>query len=303
DGLQVELGGDPIRNAEEGEGGGAAEGLGMMAALVILVFMFGSLLAAGLPLITAIFAVGSTVGVIALLSNLVTVASYTTPLMFLVGLGVGVDYALLVFTRYRTELLAGADRETATRTALDTAGRSVVFAGATVIVALLGLYALGVGSLQGVALAVALTVLATVVAAITLLPALLTLFGRRIERRITKRAAKRGTDREYGHRWRRWGGYVQRRPWPALIAATVALVALAAPALSMRLGFADAGTEDPSLTSRQAHDLLAEGFGPGFNGPLILGSEGGGEAAAAAVHDELRGTDGVAAVSPPQALA
>jgi len=207
DGLQVELGGDAIRNAEEGEGG-AAEGAGMLAALVILVLMFGSFLAASLPLITATFAVGSTVGAIALLSNTVTVASYTPPLMMLVGIGVGIDYALLVYSRYRSEILQGAEREEAARTALDTAGRSVLFAGATVIVALLGLYVLGLGSLQGVALAVALTVLITVIAAISLLPALLTLFGGRIERRIKKHAQK--ARRLHGDRWRSWGGVVQR---------------------------------------------------------------------------------------------
>jgi putative drug exporter of the RND superfamily len=298
DGLQVELGGDAIRNAEEGEGG-AAEGAGMLAALVILVLMFGSFLAASLPLITAIFAVGSTVGAIALLSNTVTVASYTPPLMMLVGIGVGIDYALLVYSRYRSEILRGAQREEATRTALDTAGRSVLFAGATVIVALLGLYALGLGSLQGVALAVALTVLVTVIAAISLLPALLTLFGRRIERRIKKHAQK--ARRLHGDRWRSWGGVVQRNPWPPLLLAVIALATLAAPAFTMRLGFADAGTEEPGLTSRQAYDLLAEGFGPGFNGPLILVSEGDQQAADAA-RRELAETAGVAAVSPPQML-
>jgi putative drug exporter of the RND superfamily len=177
DGLQVELGGDAVRGAEEAEGG-AAEGAGILAALVILIFMFGSFLAATLPVITAIFAVGSTLGVIMLLSNLTTIASYTPPLMMLVGLGVGIDYALLIFARYRGELLAGADRQQAARKALDTAGRSVIFAGVTVVFALLGLFALGLGSLQGVALAVALTVLVTMAASLTLLPSLLTLLGR-----------------------------------------------------------------------------------------------------------------------------
>lgn len=163
DGLRVELGGDPVRAAEEG-GGGGAEGAGMLAALVILVLMFGSVLAAALPLVTAIFAVGSTLGVIALGSWLLDVPSYSAPLMMLVGLGVGIDYALLIFARYRREIIDGADREQATRTALDTAGRSVLFAGGTVMIALLGLLALGLGSLRGVAFAVALTVLVTMVA-------------------------------------------------------------------------------------------------------------------------------------------
>ncbi|WP_198663592.1 MMPL family transporter [Jiangella endophytica] len=298
DGLRVELGGDAVRGAEE-SAGGAAEGAGMLAALVILVFMFGSFLAATLPLITAVFAVGSTLGVIVVLSNVVTIATYTAPLMMLVGIGVGIDYALLVFARYRSELLAGGDRQQAARTALDTAGRSVIFAGCTVIIALLGLFALGLGSLQGVALAVALTVLVTMLASLTLLPSLLTVFGRRIEKRVLAHA--RRSKRQPGARWRRLADAVRRRPLPPLVAAVAVLLALSAPALGLRLGFADAGNEASSSTSRQAYDLLAEGFGPGFNGPLIVLAEGaadGGAALAAALED----TDGVAGVVPPQPL-
>ncbi|SEE81278.1 MMPL family transporter [Jiangella alba] len=298
DGLQVELGGDAVRGAEE-SGGGAAEGAGMLAALVILVFMFGSFLAATLPLITAVFAVGSTLGVIVLLSNVVTIATYTAPLMMLVGIGVGIDYALLVFARYRSELLAGADRQRAARTALDTAGRSVIFAGCTVIIALLGLFALGLGSLQGVALAVALTVLVTMLASLTLLPSLLTVFGKRIEKRILAHAQR--SKRQPGARWRRLADAVRRRPLPPLVAAVAILLALSAPALGMRLGFADAGNEDASATSRQAYDLLAEGFGPGFNGPLIVLAEGASDGGAA-LAATLEQTDGVAGVVPPQPL-
>jgi RND superfamily putative drug exporter len=299
DGLQVELGGDPVRGAEESEGG-AAEGAGMLAALVILVFMFGSFLAASLPLITAVFAVGSTIGVIALLSNAVTIATYTPPLMMLVGIGVGIDYALLVFARYRGELLAGSDRQQAARRALDTAGRSVIFAGTTVIIALLGLFALGLGSLQGVALAVALTVLVTMLASLTLLPALQTVFGRRIERRITKHAAR--ARRGAGYRWRQLADAVQRRPVPPLVVGAALLVALSAPVLDMRLGFADAGNESESATSRQAYDLLAEGFGPGVNGPLIVLAQGAQEQDGAEVTEAVAGTPGVAGVTPWQPL-
>ena len=297
DGLRVELGGEAVRAAEESEGG-AAEGAGMLAALVILVVMFGSFLAASLPLVTAIFAVGSTLGLIALASRLVPVPDYAAPLMMLVGLGVGIDYALLIFSRYRAELLDGTEREEAARTALDTAGRSVLFAGTTVIIALLGLLALGLGSLQGIALGVSLTVLVTMVAAMTLLPALLTVLGRRIERRIRRHAAR--SHRVAGHRWRRWAGFVQLRPWPPLLVAVAALVALSVPVLGMRLGFADAGTEPPGKTSREAYDLLAEGFGPGFNGPLVVVSSDHDVAAAAQV--ELERTPGVAAVTPPQPM-
>ena len=295
DGLRVELGGDAVREAQESEGGGA-EGAGMLAALVILVFLFGSLLAASLPLVTAIFAVGSTIGLIALASHAADFADFTPPLMLLVGLGVGIDYALLIFSRYRGELLDGAPPERAVRTALDTAGRSVFFAGCTVIFALIGLYALGLASLQGVALAVALTVLTTMIASLTLLPALLQVFGRRIERSVRKRAAR--AKRPDGERWRRWSAFVQRRPWPAIVVAVALLLVMAAPALDMRLGFADAGGDDPSTTSRQAYDLLAEGFGPGFSGPLVVVAEGG-DGAARDLQRTLDRTPGVADTTPP----
>ncbi|OEU85103.1 hypothetical protein AN216_26265 [Streptomyces oceani] len=324
DGLRVELGGEAVRAAEEG-GGGAAEGAGMLGALVILVFLFGSLVAASLPVVTAVFAVGSTMGLIILASHFVTLADFTPPLMMLVGLGVGIDYALLIFSRYRGELLrqadsapggqgAGADGagtgtrevgERAARIAMDAAGRSVFFAGCTVIIALLGLFALGLGSLQGVALAMALTVLVTMLASLTLLPALLSVFGGRIQRNVARRAqrqADRGRPAE-GTRWRRWGGGVQRHPVVALLVSVVALGALAAPALNLRLGFADAGNDAPSSTTRQAYDLLAEGFGPGFNGPLMVVADGergqSVQPAAGVLHEELRAAPGVADSSPP----
>ncbi|MFI5894671.1 MMPL family transporter [Actinoplanes sp. NPDC051513] len=289
-GLQVELGGDPVRGAEESSGG-ASEGVGLLAALVILVFLFGSLLAASLPIIIAVFAVGSAIGLVVLASHVATVADFTTPLMILVGLGVGIDYALLVFSRYRSELVAGVDRDRAVSRALDTAGRTVFFAGCTVIVALLGLVVLGLGSLQGVAVAVALTVLVTMLAALTLLPALLAVFGKRFERVAGRRK------RAEGDRWRRWSLAVQRRPVLAVALPLVALLALCAPLLDLRLGFADAGTDPPSSTSRKAYDLISEGFGPGYNGPLIVVVEGP-DSAAAAAQQTLSSTPGVAAAFP-----
>ncbi|MEV8377494.1 MMPL family transporter [Kribbella sp. NPDC056861] len=299
DGLQVELGGDLVRSAQE-SAGGASEGAGILAALVILVFLFGSLLAASLPLLTAVFAVGSTLGLLVLASHLFTIPDYTAPVMMLVGLGVGIDYALLIFSRYRSELLKGADRPTAARIALDTAGRSVLFAGCTVVIALLGLLFLGLGSLQGVALGVTVTVLMTMLAAVSLLPALLTLFGRRIERSVRKHAAK--SRRHPGDGWRKLATMVQRRPWAPLVLGTLALVALCLPALDLRLGFADAGTDAPAKTSRKAYDLLANGFGPGFNGPLIVVAKGSPEAAQA-LNAKLATDPGIAAVTPPQLLA
>jgi RND superfamily putative drug exporter len=295
DGLRVELGGDAVRGAEESEGG-AAEGAGLLAALVILVLLFGSLLAASLPILIAIFAVGSAIGLIVVASQVATVADFTPPLMLLVGMGVGIDYALLVFSRYRAELVDGAEREQAVRTALDTAGRTVFFAGSTVIIALGGLVVLGLGSLQGVAVAVALTVLVTMLASLTLLPSLLAIMGGRIERGVRRRAAR--ARHPEGHRWRRWSALVQRRPWPAALLAVAALLALAAPALGMRLGIADAGNDPGSTTSRQAYDLLTEAFGPGFNGPLLVVAEGDRQAASA-LQRTLAGTAGVATATPP----
>ncbi|MGP3966570.1 MMPL family transporter [Streptomyces sp. 6N223] len=297
DGLQIELGGEAVRGAED-KGSPTAELAGIVAALVILGLLFGSVVAAAVPLITALFAVGGALGLIALASHVFTIADFTPPITMLVGLGVGVDYALLIFYRYRHELTDGADPAEAARKALDAAGRTVFFAGCTVIIALLGLVALGLGSLQGVALALALTVLTTMAASLVLLPALLALFGRRIQRHVLKHAAKAAAKgKAEGRRWRALAQAVQRRPLPALLVAVLALLALSAPALSMRLGFADAGNDPGTSTSRQAYDLLAEGFGPGFNGPLVVVTQGD-EAAGQAVQSELAKAEGVAAASP-----
>jgi RND superfamily putative drug exporter len=267
DDLQVEMSGDSMREVNEGEGGGS-EGMGMLAALVIMLFMFGSFLAASLPLITAIFAVGTTFGVVTLLSHLTTIPDYTAPMLMIVGLGVGIDYALLVFSRYRSELLGGATREDATATAIDTAGRSVLFAGVSVILALCGLYVLQ-----------------------------LTLFGKRLEKSVRKHAAR--SRREPGQRWRAWASGVQRHPWAALVVSLVALGALATPVLGLQLGFADAGNDDPSSTTRKAYDLVSDKFGPGANGPLIIMTEGSQEQAVAA-YEKVSGYAGVASVTPPQ---
>ncbi|MFB7114151.1 MMPL family transporter [Streptomyces sp. NPDC056190] len=297
-GLTVELGGAAVRAAQE-QKSGAAEGAGLIAALVVLVLLFGSVAAAALPLVTALFAVGGAIGLIVLASHVFTVADFTPPVMMLVGLAVGVDYALLIFYRYRHEITDGADASTATRRAMDAAGRTVFFAGCTVIIALLGLVALGLGALQGVALAVALTVLVTMAASLTLLPALLAVFGGRIRRQVLRQAAKaQAKGRVAGRRWRALADAVQHRPLPALLAATAALLALSAPALGLRLGFADAGNDPASSTSRQAYDLLAEGFGPGFNGPLVVVGKGD-QAAGAQLRSALATTDGVAATTPP----
>ncbi|KNX38607.1 MMPL family transporter [Luteipulveratus halotolerans] len=294
-GLEVSLAGDSVREASQE--GGSAEGIGMGAALVILVILFGSLLAAALPMLTAVFAVGSAVGAVMLVSHLAEMPSYAPAMMTIVGLGVGIDYALLILTRFRGELRVGGTREHATAVAVRTAGRSVLFAGTTVIIALLGLVVLGLGSLQGVAVAVAVTVLLTVIASMTLLPALLTLFGPRLEKQVRKRMAKRPST-IHGKRWRQLSDGVERRPWLALVVAVPLMVVLATPAFGMRLGFADAGTAAEGTTGRTAYDRLAEGFGPGVNGPLFVLAEGTPQEAAAA-GGRLRSVEGVADVLGP----
>jgi putative drug exporter of the RND superfamily len=302
-GLRVELGGEAARLLGEEENY-LAEGVGVLAALVILVFMFGTIVAASLPVITAIFAVGSAVGIMMLLSHGLSIADFTPFVMALVGLGVGIDYALLIFSRYRSELVTGHAPADAARVALDAAGRTVSLSGSIVIVALLGLYALGIAGLQGMALSVALTVLVTMVAALTLLPALLGLFGHRFQRQVTARAARREERGRppAGAAWRRWGAAVQRRPLAALLVAVAALAALSLPVLGMRLGFADAGNDPSDTTSRQAYDLLSRGFGPGFNGPLVVVADGGREGAdqaARAATRVLNRTQDVASATAP----
>jgi putative drug exporter of the RND superfamily len=309
-GLRVELGGEAARLLAQEENY-LAEGVGVLAALVILVLMFGTIIAASLPVITAIFAVGSAVGIMVLLSHALAIADFTPFVMALVGLGVGIDYALLIFSRYRGELVTGHSPAEAARVALDAAGRTVSLSGSIVIVALLGLYALGIGGLQGMALSVALTVLVTMVASLTLLPALLGLFGHRFQRQVTARAARRESQGRppAGAAWRRWGATVQRRPLAALLVAVIALGALSLPVLGMRLGFADAGNDPSSTTSRQAYDLLSRGFGPGFNGPLVIvasasasaadGGRGGAERAGQAATRALNRMPDVASATAP----
>ena len=299
DGIRIELTGDAVREVAESEAGGGGEGIGVLAALVILLFMFGSFLAASLPLITAVFAVGTTFGFVALVSHVATIPDYTPPILVLVGLGVGIDYSLLVFARYRSEILGGADRELAARTALDTAGRSVLFAGchggdraARPLHARPGI-ARGRGAVGDPDRAdddARLAGPAAVAADDLRQPAARSGSASTPRSRSPSRAdaggsgptwSRRVRGLRWSWRWRRWGRS-------------------ACPALSMQLGLADAGNDHPSTTSRQAYDLIAEGFGPGANGPLVVVTEGD-EAVAQNAFDTLTRTDGVADVTPPQA--
>src|SRR5438067_3172138 len=262
--LQVELGGQAIQQVN-GISLGTPTAIGLAAAIVVLLITFGSLLAMGMPIVTALLGLGTGFGLIGLASRVVTMPDVSTELAAMIGLGVGIDYALFIVTRFRENYRAGADVQSAVVAAMDTSGRAVLFAGLTVIVALLGMLVLGVGFLTGLAVSSAIAVLLTMAAALTLLPALLTKFGARIGRE-GRRAARRAARAPRIGFWQRWAELIRRRPWPAAIAGLTIMLVVAAPALSMRLGLSDAGNDPTSQTTRRAYDLLAQGFGKGFNG-------------------------------------
>jgi len=302
EGLQIELGGDPIYVAQEQS---SPEGIGFLGAAIVLLIAFGSIVAAGLPLAIALIGLGiSSGGLIVLLANVVDVPDWTTAVSGLIGIGVGIDYSLLVLTRFRSAMREGKDRHDAVVEAVTTAGRSVVIAGATVVVAISGLMLTGLTYMYGVALASSLAVLVVALASITLLPALLSFLGPKVDRlRIPFLGRALKTEGNGESPAARWSHAVQRRPWLAAIAATVLLLALAAPALGMRLGFPDAGNDAPDTMTRQAYDLNTEGFGPGTNGPLVIAADlppgPDAKAEVKSFAEQLRGEDNVAFVPSP----
>lgn len=271
--VNVQLGGQAIGRTNQGGTGGLR--VGMAAALVVLLIAFGSLLAAALPLIVAGFALVTGVAVMGLLSHLISMPDFSSQLALLIGLGVGVDYALFIVTRYRQALMRGVGSEEAVLEALDTSGRAVLFAGMTVGIALLGMLALGVSLLSGAGIASSIVVAFTVLSALTLLPALLGFFGPRTLTRRARRALAAGELRtsDESPMWARWAAVLQRRPAAFAAGAAALMLVITIPLLSMRVGSADAGSDPSSSTTRQAYDLLAKGFGPGFNGPLQLVAE------------------------------
>jgi RND superfamily putative drug exporter len=266
--LQIQLGGQPIEQVEPPTTGPATI-IGILAAIIILLITFGTVVAAGLPLLTALLALGTAIGLIALLTHAFDVVNFTPELAAMIGLGVGIDYALFMVTRYRAALDAGVEPDEAIVTAMDTSGRAVVFAGVVVVVAMLGQLLVGVSFLRGPAVGSSLTVLLTMFAAITLLPAVLSKLGRGIDRWDPFGLRRRSKGRAVGF-WERWAAMIERRPLVCALASLAILLVLASPILALRLGAADAGTDAKSTTTRQAYDLLAEGFGPGFNGPMQL---------------------------------
>jgi len=302
-GLQVDLGGQAVENALRPSIGISAV-VGLVAAAVVLFLAFGSLPAMLLPLAVAITALASGLLTVGLASHAVSIPSIGPTLATLIGLGVGVDYALFVVTRHRGNIKAGMSPQDAAARALNTAGRAVLFAGTTVCIALLGMLVLNISYVSGLGIAAAITVLFTMAAAVTLLPALLGFLGMRVlSRRERRRLAAGGPARDGASGWwPRLAGFVQRHPARLAAAATAAMIILAIPVLSLRLGSSDAGNDPASSTTRQAYDLLAEGFGPGFNGPLQLVATTGSPAGTAALDRlaaTLRTEPGIAAVSAP----
>jgi RND superfamily putative drug exporter len=301
DGLQVELGGQPIEEARQEEGGDSSFAIGLLAAIVILLLTFGSVVAMGLPLLTALFALGVGLSLVTIGTHVFDTANFAPQLAAMIGLGVGIDYALFILTRFRNGLDEGLEPRPAAIAAVDTAGRAVLFAGITVIISLMGMLLLGISFLYGVAMAAAMAVLFTMIAALTLLPALLTIAGRRVDRLRIPGLGSRATSTDENSRWFRWSRMVQRRPWIAALLSGALLLALCIPTLSLRLGSNDAGTDPTGTTTREAYDLLAEGFGPGFNGPFsIVGAlPGKGEdQGVALLHKTLEGEEGVAKTTP-----
>ncbi|GHC38357.1 MULTISPECIES: MMPL family transporter [Streptomyces rochei group] len=302
DGLQVELGGGAVALTETPEGH-LAEAVGVAVAAVVLFLAFGSLAASLLPIATALVSVGTAYAGITLLGHAMTVADFAPMLGTLIGLGVGIDYALFIVTRHRRGLKRGLTVAEAAENAVATTGRAVVFAGATVCIALLGMLILRLSFLNGVAVAASLTVVLTVAASVTLLPALLSYIGpRALSRRERRRLAEHGPEPELPTGFAaRWSAFVERHPKLLGALALVVITVLALPTLGLRLGTSDQGNDPRGSTTRQAYDLLAEGFGPGVNGPLTLVTEVGGAEDRLALDNldaSLRTTEGVASVTP-----
>jgi RND superfamily putative drug exporter len=300
--LTVEAGGMVVEQVEQ-EPPGTAELFGLVAAIFILLIAFGSVVAMGLPIATALAGLLMSIMLI-LVSNLfLSLPDFSSQFAAMIGIGVGIDYALLIVTRYREALGRGKTPEDAVVEALSTAGRSVLFAGTVVAIALLGLIAIGIPFVAALGIAGAVVVASAVLVALTLLPALLGFAGRAIDRWSIPLFHSDESDSRNGF-WYRFSRQIQRRPWVWAIGSLTVLIILAIPALSMRLGFSDAGNGSESMHTRRTYDLLAEGFGPGFNGPLlvVLDTQQAGANAQATIQQvqgALASTAGVVQVSPP----
>ncbi|MDG9679018.1 MMPL family transporter [Micromonospora sp. DH14] len=299
--LKISLGGNAVLEEEQSN---ATELIGLLVAAFVLIITFGSLVAAGLPLVSAIVGVGIALCAITVASSFVDMASNAQTLALMLGLAVAIDYALFIVSRYRTELREGHAPEEAAGRALGTAGSAVVFAGLTVVIALAGLSVIGIAMLTTMGLAAAFAITVAVLVALTLLPATLGFTGTRVANgRLTTRRVRA---EQHGRRVTmgvRWGRFVTRHPWKMLLASVVGLGVLAIPALSLRLTLPDDSMAAPGSTQRVAYDTLSKGFGPGFSGPLtiVVDARDSDDAKAAATDTAalLEGLDDVATVRPP----
>jgi len=306
-GLTVEVGGDALQTTPET---GATEVIGIAVAAVVLVITFGSLIAAGLPLLTALIGVGIGISTITALANALELGSTTSTLAMMIGLAVGIDYALFIVSRYRAELAEGREREEAAGRAVGTAGSAVVFAGLTVVIALVGLSVVNIPMLTKMGIAAAGTVVIAVLIALTMIPALLGYAGKKVRpagsrsrwmggRRAEKKAASGKAKPNMGTRW---ASFVVRRPIAVLLLGVIGLGAAAIPASSLELGLGDDGSQPTSTTQRRAYDLLSDGFGPGFNGPLMVVVDAKGQddpdAVFQQVGDDIKGLKNVVTVTP-----
>lgn len=311
-GLTVEIGGDALQTVPHT---GATEIIGIGVAAVVLVITFGSLIAAGLPLLTALIGVGIGISTITALASALELGSTTSTLAMMIGLAVGIDYALFIVSRYRAELAEGREREEAAGRAVGTAGSAVVFAGLTVVIALVGLSVVNIPMLTKMGIAAAGTVVIAVLIALTMIPALLGYAGKKVQpagkksrwmggRRAEKKAASgsRAGRPAKPNLGTRWASFVVRRPIAILLLGVVGLGAAAIPASSLELGLGDDGSQPTSTTQRRAYDLLSDGFGPGFNGPLMVVVDAKGsadpDAAFKQVGDDIKGIENVVAVAP-----
>ncbi|MBV9001829.1 MAG: MMPL family transporter, partial [Solirubrobacterales bacterium] len=313
-GLKIAAGGQVMENAQ-GFTVGPATLIGSVAALIILLFTFGSLIAAGMPMITAGFGLITGVALIGLATHVTSIPNVSTDLALMIGLGVGIDYALFIVTRFRENFGVYGDVDRSVIEAMDTSGRAILLAGTTVVIALLGMFATGVSFLYGLSIASILAVLMTMIASLTVLPAMLSRFGHRVAHRrrglfrrrggpaatgVSQDAAIQQTSRS---RWREWSRTVQRRPWPLALLSLGLMIALLLPVIGLRLESSDAGNDPSGTKTRQAFDLLAEGFGAGFNGPLLIVTELPGHnqtAGLPAIQAAVKSAPNVVAVTPPR---
>jgi RND superfamily putative drug exporter len=317
-GLQIAAGGQVIESAEGFSVGPATE-VGVIAALFILLITFGSLAAAGMPLITAGLGLITGVALIGLATRVTNMSNVAPDLALMIGLGVGIDYSLFIVTRFRENYAAFGDVERSVLEAMDTSGRAILLAGATVVIALLGMFATGVAFMYGLAIAAVIAVLLTLIASLTLLPALLSRFGPRLVRqrgsgthRLSRHRSSAASAADgaaaaltpaRGPSWRGWSKTVKAHPRPLAIVSLALMIALLVPVVAMRLDSSDAGNDPSSTSSRQAFDLLARGFGPGFNGPLLLVTQlprHGDTAALPALRALALATPGVVAATAPR---